>query len=99
MKRERKKKHELQVQNYNTESKDLPSLEKGEIVRVKLNILGDQVWKVVTRRLDQRSYEICAEDGNMYRRTRVQLKATNEESSFEQKDQEKKDEVEDETTT
>lgn len=83
-----KSKQDLQVSNYNKGAKDLPALDEGDVVRMKPYILGDKVWKkaVVTRKLDTRSYEICAEDGNIYRRNRVHLKTTNESDPFELKE-------------
>ncbi|KAK2161097.1 hypothetical protein LSH36_121g04029 [Paralvinella palmiformis] len=47
-------------------------------------MLSDKVWKntIVTKRLDDRSYEISSEDGNIYRRNRAHLKESNEFESI-----------------
>jgi len=86
-----KHKQDLQASSYNKGAKDLPSFSEGAVVRMKPYKLGDKVWEkaVVTKRMDVRSYEICAEDGNIYRRNRVHLKATNEDDPFVQKTAEK----------
>ena len=78
--RKLKNKQAKQAEQYNKSAKDLKVLEEGDIVRMKPYALGDRVWKkaVVAKRLDERSYEIQADDGNLYRRNRQQLKKTNE---------------------
>jgi transposase InsO family protein len=75
-----KKKAEKQAEYYNKGAKDLPVLEEGDTVRMKPHVLGEKVWKkgTVNKRLDERSYEILAENGNTYRRNRVHLKRTKE---------------------
>jgi len=42
--------------------------------------LSGKAWKkaIVTKRLDDRSYEICSGDGSVYRRNRAHLKESNE---------------------
>lgn len=71
---------------YDRYSKDLEALEEGECVRIKPMTLGNKVWKkgTVSKRLDERSYEVDTEDGTL-RRNRVYLRKTNE-ANDEQKD-------------
>jgi hypothetical protein len=66
--------------NYNKHAKDLPNLNEGNTVRLKPFKLGDRSWKkgVVTKRLDERSYEVATPDGARYRRNRVHLRHTQE---------------------
>ena len=47
---------------------------------MKPHVLGNKGWKtaLVSKRLDERSYEIAAEDENIYRQNRIHLKPTNE---------------------
>ena len=65
---------------YNKSAKDLKVLEEGETVRMKPFALNERAWKkaVVTKRLDERSYELLTSDGNMLRRNRVDLKPSKE---------------------
>ena len=62
-------KQNKQIKVYNRRAKDLRPLDEGEIVRMKPHILGQKVWRRarVDKRLDERSYEITAENGNSYR--------------------------------
>ena len=53
-----------QPETYNKGAKDLPVMEEGEVVRMKPHVLGNKMWKI---RLDEHSYEIAAEDGNINR--------------------------------
>ena len=71
---------ERQSYHHDKRAKDLPPLEEGDTVRMKPHTLGEKVWKraMVSRRLDERSYDICAEDGRSYRRNRIDLKHTEE---------------------
>ncbi|KAK7105231.1 hypothetical protein V1264_016637 [Littorina saxatilis] len=66
-----------QKRNFDKHSKDLPTLEEGDSVRLQPFRLGEKKWKkgVVARRLDDRSYEVEA-DGALYRRNRVHLRQT-----------------------
>ena len=74
-----KQKQIKQAVYYNRNARDLQPLEEGDVVRMKPFVLGRKEWKkaVVTRRLDERSYEVQTPD-SMYRRNRVHLKKTNE---------------------
>lgn len=62
-----------QANYYNKNAHDLSPLEEGDVVRIQPFVKKD-TWKkaVVTKRLDQRSYEIES-DGTTYRRNRVHL--------------------------
>ena len=66
-----------QKEQYDRHAKDLPPLEEGDAVRMKPFTLGNKKWNraTVTRRLDNRSYEVEA-NGTSYRRNRIHLKKT-----------------------
>ena len=76
MKKRKAEKH------YDQTAKELKPLIEGQTVRMKPFALGDRVWKKgqITKRLDERSYEVLARDGNLLRRNRVHLKPTQEQS-------------------
>ena len=81
---------------YDKQAKPLKALTEGQTVKLKPFTLGQQVWKKgeVMKRLDERSYEILAESGNLVRRNRVHIKPTNEGPLTEIKDgTEKTDEI------
>ena len=80
-----KKQQEKQADQYYKGAKNLPCLGEGDVVRLKPYMLSGKVWNkaIVTKRLDDRSYEICSEDGNIYRRNRADLRKSNELSPFE----------------
>ena len=63
--------------------------------------LSDKVWKkaIVTTRLDYRSYEICSEDENIYRRNRAHLKESNEFILFEDNTRQLEEKKSDSTKT
>ena len=65
--------------NYDTHAKALSSLEVGDNVRVKPVQQNDRTWKkaTVSNKLNNRSYEICTEDGFTTRRNRVHLRPDN----------------------
>ena len=65
---------------YNKTAKDLKPLEEGDVVRMKPFQLGDKEWKkaIVTKRLDDRSYDIETNQG-VLRRTREDLRKTKEQ--------------------
>ena len=64
-----------QANYYNQEPKDLPSLEEGDVVRMRPFRLGQKAWEkaTVVKRYDERSYEVETDTGS-YRRNRVDLK-------------------------
>ena len=64
---------------YDQQARDLQPLSEGDSVRMKPFQKGVDVWKkaVVTRQLDERSYEIQSAD-HLYRRNRVHLKPARE---------------------
>lgn len=64
---------------YNKHAKDMNPLQEGEIVRMRPMIKNSDKWRkgLVTKRFDERSYEVECE-GTIYRRNRVDLRATNE---------------------
>ena len=66
-----------QKKNFDKHAKDLTRLEEGDTVRMKPFTKGDKKWSkaTVTRRLDDRSYEVEANE-TTYRRNRVHLKKT-----------------------
>lgn len=63
-----------QQRYYNPTAHDLPALNIGDTVRIKSFALGKHDWdkEKVTRRLDQRSYELQSHE-NIYRRNRQHL--------------------------
>ena len=82
-KHEREKKEDVQkkqVHYYDRNARNLPILDKGETVRMKLFTLDTKEWKkaVVMRRLYERSYEVETADGASYRRNRAHLRMTKE---------------------
>jgi len=66
-----------QAMYYNKNAKDLSVLHEGDTVRLQPFKLGDKSWQkgTITRRLDQRSYEVETQTGTV-RRNRVHLKLT-----------------------
>ena len=70
-----------QAKYYNRTAHDLPTLREGNTVRMKPFVLGQHTWKkaAVTRRLDERSYEVQA-SGTTYRRNRQHLVKTSQPS-------------------
>lgn len=75
-----KRRQERQAKYFNQTAKDLVPLEEGDTVRMKPFQLGKKAWNkaTVTRRLDERSYDIETPDGATYRRNRCHLKKTTE---------------------
>ena len=73
---------EQQARYYKRDSKDLPELAEGDVVRMKPFRLGDKAWKkaTVTKRLDDRSYTVETSEGSIYRRNRNHLKKTAEKN-------------------
>ena len=71
-------------------SKDLEALEEGDVVRMKAMTLGNKTWKkgVITKRLDERSYEVDTNEGTL-RRNRVYLRQINENEDGLQNEREK----------
>ena len=65
---------------YNKTAKPLRPLQEGDIVRAKPYQLNTSSWEkaTVTKRLDQRSYEIKTDNGVTLCRNRVQLRVTHE---------------------
>ena len=83
MKSEKFKTEEKQrksAEYYNQGAKELKPLTEGQSVRMKPFALGDRVWKKgqISKRLDERSYEVQVGDGNLVRRNRGHLKPTSE---------------------
>ena len=68
-----------QALQYNKTAKDLPTLEEGDVVRMKPFILGEKKWRkaIVTRRYDERSYQVDTGNGT-YRRNRMHLRKSDE---------------------
>ena len=66
---------------YNKTAKPLRPLQEGDIVRAKPYQLNMSSWEkaTVTKRLDQRSYEIDTDNGVTLRRNRAQLRVTHED--------------------
>jgi hypothetical protein len=70
-----------QKSTYDVKSKQLSRLHKGERVQVQQ---PNGIWKpaVVVNEHSDRSYQIKTDDGNVYRRNRVQLKQTYKDSEM-----------------
>jgi hypothetical protein len=64
---------------YNKHAKDMQPLNEGEVVRMRPMVKNSDKWRKgkVTKRLDERSYEVECE-GTIYRRNRIDLRNTNE---------------------
>ena len=82
IKREREKmkqSQDKQAKNYNKNAKDLPPLQQGDTVRIKPFVKNNKEWQqgTVSRRLDERSYEVITPTSTL-RRNRVYLRKTNE---------------------
>ena len=69
-----------QPKYYNRNTKDLPTLSEGDVVRMKPFKLGAKSWPKaqVTARLDERSYTVETDNGTVYRRNRQHLNKTSE---------------------
>ena len=76
---------------YDRYCKDLEALDEGDSVRIKPMTLGNKIWKkgVVSKRLDERSYDVDTDEGTL-RRNRVHLKKTNEKMEDEQHEEKAK---------
>jgi len=73
-------KRERRIQrNCDTHAKTLSSLEVGDYVRMKPVRQNEKTWQkaIVSNKFDNRSYEICTEDGLTTRRNRVHLRPDN----------------------
>ena len=70
---------EKSSQYYNRNAKDLTCLKKGETVRIQPLVAGKSRWTkgTVTKRLDERSYEVETDIGS-YRRNRIHLRKIKE---------------------
>jgi len=75
-----KERQRAQAKYYDRNTKDLPVLSEGDVVRMKPFKLGAKSWPKaqVTARLDERSYTVETENGTVYRRNRQHLKKTSE---------------------
>ncbi|KAK3731807.1 hypothetical protein QZH41_007633 [Actinostola sp. cb2023] len=69
-----------QSTHFNRNTRDLPTLDEGDTVRMKPFTLGEKRWKkaTVTSRLDERSYVVETPEGDEYRRNRSRLKKTSD---------------------
>ena len=80
--RERKlQRKEVQTRYYNQNVKELPSLIKGDVVRMKPQASdGKQRWTKaqVEKKVDVRSYAVRTEDGRLFRRNRRHLRQSKE---------------------
>ena len=79
-KKRKKENQEKQAMYYNLKTQDLTPLEEGETVRMKTFRLNDKVWKkaVVQRLLDERSYELLTDNGNLTRKNSEHLRPSKE---------------------
>ena len=86
---ERNKIKRKQAFYYNRNAKDLPPLERGDIVRLKPLRNAKEPWKKATvqEEVNVRSYSVLTEDGSILRRNRRHLKATKEQPIQPQTDQ------------
>ncbi|KAL8589341.1 hypothetical protein ACOMHN_052344 [Nucella lapillus] len=76
-----------QKKNFDKQAKDLPPLEEGDAVVMQPLKLGKKKWtRATVISSNGRSYNIEAEDGTIYRRNRVHLKKTPDQSSAPQLD-------------
>ncbi|XP_028415786.1 uncharacterized protein K02A2.6-like [Dendronephthya gigantea] len=77
--KEGRAKQEKQAHYYNKSAQDLPTLEEGDVVRMRPFTMNKKTWEkaTVARRLDERSFEVETPAMN-YRRNRVDLKRTDE---------------------
>ena len=75
-----KERQRAQAKYYNRNTRDLPTLSEGDVVRMKPFKLGAKSWPKaqVTARLDERSYTVETENGTVYQRNRQHLKKTSE---------------------
>ena len=75
-----KQRLQKQADNYNKNAKELDPLAEGDVVRMKPLVQGEKGWTraVVTKRLDERSYQVESNTG-IYRRNRVFLRKTPED--------------------
>ena len=73
-----KERQQVQAKYYNRNTKDLPTLSEGDVVRMEPFKLGAKLWPKaqVTAKLDERSYMVETENGIVYRRNRQHLKKT-----------------------
>ena len=93
---------ERQAKYYNRTARDLPILKPGDTVRMKPFALGQKSWDKahVTKRLDERSYEVQSA-GATFRRNRQHLVKTRQPTQFEQsvRDQATPNEIHDQQTS
>lgn len=93
---------ERQAKYYNRTARDLPILKPGDTVRMKPFALGQKSWDKahVTKRLDERSYEVQSA-GTTFRRNRQHLVKTRQPTQFEQsvRDQATPNEIHDQQTS
>ena len=93
---------ERQAKYYNRTARDLPILKPGDTVRMKPFALGQKSWDKahVTKRLDERSYEVQSA-GTTFRRNRQHLVKTRQPTQFEQsvRDQATPNEINDHQTS
>ena len=70
-----KTRQQRQAHYYDRKARDLPPLEEGDVVRMRPFALNGKTWEKasVSKRLDERSYEVETEDAT-YRRNRVDLR-------------------------
>ena len=86
---ERNKIKRKQALCYNRNAKDLPPLERGDIVRLEPLRNAKEQWKKATvqEEVNVRSYSVLTEDCSILRRNRRHLKATKEQPIQPQTDQ------------
>ena len=93
---------ERQAKYYNRTARELPILKPGDTVRMKPFALGQKSWDKahVTKRLDERSYEVQSA-GTTFRRNRQHLVKTRQPTQFEQsvRDQATPNEIHDQQTS
>ena len=71
------KKKQLQAKYYNICAKKIPSLNNGEVVRVKPTDKSGRWYKArVENQVDVRSYDVRTEDGRVFRRNRRHLRSS-----------------------
>ena len=79
IKKQKKFRNERSSWYYNKKAKDLESLSKGDVVRMKPLVAGKNKWTkgIVKKRLDERSYEVATDTGT-FRKNRIHLRNSKE---------------------
>ena len=87
VKSKKERKQAKQKKQFDKGAKELPELQVGEIVRVKLRINTDKRWvkAKVLQKVNIRSYVVMTTDGQKYRRNRKHLRSSQEDFAISEK--------------